>query len=171
MSLFYFRTRVYIIMFYCSREHNDSFLLILILFILSVYLKARLGFLINNKRSLFQHGYLVDRRKLGWNVGKHICRDSWRIIYELLLMFNWIKITADETLSWLACLIWIYFLSNNNNCMKCSWVGSVTLIMIKNRRENKIENEINWDIDFCSNYAEIYNERSYSFAATKELML
>lgn len=143
----------------------------LILFILSVYLKARLGFLINNKRSLFQHGYLVDRRKLGWNVGKHICRDSWRIIYELLLMFNWIKITADETLSWLACLIWIYFLSNNNNCMKCSWVGSVTLIMIKNRRENKIENEINWDIDFCSNYAEIYNERSYSFVATKELML
>lgn len=55
--------------------------------------------------------------------------------------------------------------------MKCSWVGSVTLIMIKNRRENKIENEINWDIDFSSNYAEIYNEISYSFAATKELML
>lgn len=51
-----------------------------------------------------------------------------------------------------------YSSSNNNNCMKCSWADSVTLIMIKNRRENKIENK--WDIDFCLNYAKIHDERS-----------
>lgn len=42
--------------------------------------------------------------------------------------------------------------------MKCSWAGSVTLIMIKNRRKNKIENKR--DIDFCLNYAKIHDERS-----------